>query len=57
MLDAAEVAHDRRQRRRDDRLVERRQQQDEQQRAEDQTDTLVLQRCGGGRQLNRCSSF
>src|SRR5581483_5116046 len=40
MLDAAEVADDRRQRGRDDRLVERREQDDEDQRAEDDAHTL-----------------
>jgi hypothetical protein len=38
VLQAAEVADDRRQRGRDDRLVERREQDDEHQRAEDQAD-------------------
>jgi hypothetical protein len=41
-LDAAELAHDRRERRRDDRLVERREQQDEQEGGEDQADALRL---------------
>jgi hypothetical protein len=40
VLQAAEVAHDRRQRRRDDRLVEGREQDDQHQRAEDQPDAL-----------------
>jgi hypothetical protein len=41
MLDAAEIADDRRQRRRDDRLIERGEQQHQEQRREDQTHTRL----------------
>ena len=51
VLDAAELADDRRQRGRDDRLVERREQQDEHERAEDQADALRL--LDGGRRHPR----